>query len=84
MLAARFEAQTTFTGSSLNDRGWGPLNFKGLQAAAGEAALSRLHAGIRYRSRALFARVFGERAFDGASAQLNEILRLRLRINSVA
>ena len=50
MLAARFEAQTTFTGSSLNDRAWGPLNFKGLQAAAGEAALSRLHAGIHYRS----------------------------------
>jgi membrane-associated phospholipid phosphatase len=50
VLAATFGAQTTFTDNTHNDRGWGPRSFKSFQVAADEAALSRLYAGIHYRS----------------------------------
>jgi membrane-associated phospholipid phosphatase len=50
ILAATFGSQTSFTDNTHNDRGWGPRNFKSFQAAADEAALSRLYAGIHYRS----------------------------------
>ena len=44
-----FGADTLFTDNTHNDRGWGPRNFKGFKAAADEAAVSRLFAGIHYR-----------------------------------
>ena len=50
VLAHTFGAQTAFTDNTHNDRGWGPRNFKSFQAAADEAALSRLYAGIHFRS----------------------------------
>ena len=50
VLAHHFGADTPFTDNAHNDRGWGPRNFKSFQAAADEAALSRLYAGIHFRS----------------------------------
>ena len=50
VLAHTFGAQTAFTDNTHNDRGWGPRSFKSFQAAADEAALSRLYAGIHFRS----------------------------------
>ena len=50
VLAASFGADTAFTDNTHNDRGWGPRNFKSFKAAADEAALSRLFAGIHFRS----------------------------------
>lgn len=50
VLAAIFGANTAFTDNTHNDRGWGPRSFKSFQAAADEAALSRLYAGIHFRS----------------------------------
>jgi hypothetical protein len=44
-----FGADTLFTDNTHNDRGWGPRTFKGFKAAADEAALSRMYAGIHYR-----------------------------------
>jgi hypothetical protein len=44
-----FGAQTSFTDNTHNDRGWGPRTFKSFKAAADEAALSRLYAGIHFR-----------------------------------
>jgi membrane-associated phospholipid phosphatase len=44
-----FGAGTAFTDNTHNDRGWGPRTFKSFAAAAEEAALSRLYAGIHYR-----------------------------------
>ena len=49
VLAQAFGADTAFTDNTHNDRGWGPRNFKSFKAAADEAALSRLYAGIHYR-----------------------------------
>ena len=49
VLAQAFGANTAFTDNTHNDRGWGPRSFKSFQAAADEAALSRLYAGIHYR-----------------------------------
>ena len=49
VLAQTFGANTPFTDNTHNDRGWGPRSFKSFQAAADEAALSRLYAGIHYR-----------------------------------
>jgi len=49
VLAQEFGAETAFTDNTHNDRGWGPRRFKNFQAAADEAALSRLYAGIHYR-----------------------------------
>jgi membrane-associated phospholipid phosphatase len=44
-----FGANTTFTDNTHNDRGWGPRTFSSFKAAADEASLSRLYAGIHYR-----------------------------------
>jgi membrane-associated phospholipid phosphatase len=59
VLAATFGSQTTFTDNTHNDRGWGPRSFKSFQAAADEAALSRLYAGIHYRSSVEVGKVQG-------------------------
>jgi len=50
VLDAVFGASTGFTDNTHNDRGWGPRSFKSFKAAADEAALSRLYAGIHYRA----------------------------------
>ena len=50
VLGAIFGATTGFTDNTHNDRGWGPRTFKSFKAAADEAALSRLYAGIHFRS----------------------------------
>jgi hypothetical protein len=50
VLSAAFGADTAFTDNTHNDRGWGPRTFKSFKAAADEAALSRLYAGIHFRS----------------------------------
>ena len=50
VLAEAFGADTAFTDNTHNDRGWGPRNFKNFAAAADEAALSRLYAGIHFRA----------------------------------
>ena len=44
-----FGANTAFTDNTHNDRGWGPRTFTSFNAAANEAAVSRLYAGIHYR-----------------------------------
>ncbi|MEN9539242.1 MAG: hypothetical protein RLZZ126_1477 [Pseudomonadota bacterium] len=49
VLAQAFGADTAFTDNTHNDRGWGPRSFRSFAAAAEEAALSRLYAGIHYR-----------------------------------
>ena len=49
VLANQFGAATAFTDNTHNDRGWGPRDFPSFKAAADEAALSRLYAGIHYR-----------------------------------
>jgi len=45
-----FGSDTEFEDRTHNDRGWGPRRFKSFRAAAEEAALSRLYAGIHFRS----------------------------------
>jgi membrane-associated phospholipid phosphatase len=50
VLAAHFGPATAFTDNTHNDRGWGPRDFSSFKAAADEAALSRLYAGIHFRS----------------------------------
>ena len=50
VLASRFGANTSFVDNTHNDRGWGPRTFKSFYAAADEAGLSRLYAGIHYRA----------------------------------
>ncbi|CAM8670348.1 PAP2_haloperoxidase domain containing protein [Comamonadaceae bacterium] len=45
-----FGAGQPFTDNTHNDRGWGPRTFASFQAAANEAALSRMYAGIHFRS----------------------------------
>jgi membrane-associated phospholipid phosphatase len=49
VLEREFGANTSFTDNTHNDRGWGPRTFKSFRAAADEAAVSRLYAGIHYR-----------------------------------
>ena len=49
VLEKAFGANTPFTDNTHNDRGWGPRSFKSFKAAADEAAVSRLYAGIHYR-----------------------------------
>jgi membrane-associated phospholipid phosphatase len=49
VLAQIFGANTAFTDNTHNDRGWGPRTFPSFKAAADEAALSRLYAGIHFR-----------------------------------
>ncbi len=60
VLAQAFGADTGFTDNTHNDRGWGPRNFKSFKAAADEAALSRLYAGIHYRSAVELGKVQGQ------------------------
>jgi membrane-associated phospholipid phosphatase len=50
VLSQRFGTNTPFTDTTHNDRGWGPRTFRSFGAAAEEAALSRLYAGIHFRS----------------------------------
>lgn len=70
VLGALFGERTAFTDNTHNDRGWGPRRFDSFAEAAQEAALSRLYAGIHYRSaveqgqvqgRCIAARVLGLR-----------------------
>jgi hypothetical protein len=49
VLSALFGAKTGFTDNTHNDRGWGPRQFSSFEAAAEEASLSRLYAGIHFR-----------------------------------
>jgi hypothetical protein len=49
VLSQVFGATTEFVDNTHNDRGWGPRTFKSFKAAADEAAISRLYAGIHYR-----------------------------------
>ncbi len=50
VLSSIFGANVAFTDNTHNDRGWGPRTFPSFKAAADEAALSRLYAGIHFRS----------------------------------
>ena len=50
VLEAFYGRDTAFEDRTHNDRGWGPKRFRSFRAAADEAALSRLYAGIHYRS----------------------------------
>ena len=50
VLGASLGQRLAFTDNTHNDRGWGPRQFDSFQAAADEAALSRLYAGIHFRS----------------------------------
>jgi membrane-associated phospholipid phosphatase len=59
VLAQRFGANTAFTDTAHNDRGWGPRTFRSFAAAADEAALSRLYAGIHFRSGVVAGQVQG-------------------------
>ena len=59
VLSSFFGAQTSFTDNAHNDRGWGPRTFVTFGAAAEEAALSRLYAGIHYRSGVVGGQVQG-------------------------
>lgn len=59
VLGAIFGANTGFTDNTHNDRGWGPRTFTSFQAAADEAALSRLYAGIHFRTGVLGGQVQG-------------------------
>ena len=70
VLGALFGERTAFTDNTHNDRGWGPRRFESFAEAAQEAAMSRLYAGIHYRSaveqgqvqgRCIAARVLGLR-----------------------
>ena len=49
VLGRLFGDKTAFTDNTHNDRGWGPRTFPSFKAAADEAGLSRLYAGIHYR-----------------------------------
>ncbi len=49
VLSHVFGAQTAFVDNTHNDRGWGPRSFSSFEAAAQEASLSRLYAGIHFR-----------------------------------
>jgi membrane-associated phospholipid phosphatase len=50
VLEHEFGTSTRFTDNTHNDRGWGPRSFASFRAAADEAAVSRLYAGIHFRS----------------------------------
>jgi membrane-associated phospholipid phosphatase len=50
---------TAFVDNTHNDRGWGPRSFPSFSAAADEAALSRLYAGIHFRSGVESGKVLG-------------------------
>jgi hypothetical protein len=59
VLGALFGERTAFTDNTHNDRGWGPRRFESFAEAAQEAALSRLYAGIHYRSAVELGQVQG-------------------------
>jgi hypothetical protein len=50
VLSSLFGSGVTFVDRTHNDRGWGPRTFKSFEAAAQEAAISRMYAGIHFRS----------------------------------
>jgi hypothetical protein len=50
VLTSLFGEGTAFDDRTHNDRGWGPRRFASFKSAADEAALSRLYAGIHFRS----------------------------------
>jgi membrane-associated phospholipid phosphatase len=50
VLSSVFGANTAFTDNTHNDRGWGPRSFANFRTAADEAAISRMYAGIHFRS----------------------------------
>jgi hypothetical protein len=50
VLSATFGADLAFTDNTHNDRGWGPRTFRNFKAAADEAGMSRLYAGIHFRA----------------------------------
>ncbi len=64
VLSRLFGAQTSFTGNAHNDRGWGPRTFTSFAAAAQEASLSRLYAGIHFRSAVVAAQAQGRCVAD--------------------
>ena len=50
VLEAFYGKDTPFEDRTHNDRGWGPQRFKSFAAAADQASVSRLYAGIHFRS----------------------------------
>ncbi len=72
ILEKHFGATTRFTDNTHNDRGWGPRSFASFKAAADEAAISRLYAGIHFRSGIEGGKVQG-RCVAG------EVLKLQLK-----
>lgn len=60
VLSRLFGAETGFVDNTHNDRGWGPRSFKSFAAAADEAALSRLYAGIHFRAGVQSGKVQGQ------------------------
>ena len=68
VLEGTFGSQTAFTDNTHNDRGWGPRNFQTFGAAADEAALSRLYAGIHFRAAIENGKVQGRCVADKALA----------------
>jgi len=50
ILDAALGANQPFVDNTHNDRGWGPRTFTSFKAAADEAAISRMYAGIHFRS----------------------------------
>ncbi len=72
VLVQAFGADTPFTDNTHNDRGWGPRSFVSFAAAADEAALSRLYAGIHYRSGVLGGQLQG-------ACVAAQVLALKLR-----
>jgi membrane-associated phospholipid phosphatase len=59
VMNAAFGASTRFVDNTHNDRGWGPRTFATFTAAAEEAALSRLYAGIHFRAAVVGGQVQG-------------------------
>jgi PAP2 superfamily len=72
VLEAAFGDNTSFTDNTHNDRGWGPRTFKNFKAAASEAGLSRLYAGIHYRAAVVGGQVQG-------TCVAQKVLALRLK-----
>ena len=50
VLGKVFGEDKAFTDNTHNDRGWGPRTFPSFKVAANEAAISRMYAGIHFRS----------------------------------
>ena len=72
VLSQVFGSDTAFIDNTHNDRGWGPRTFKSFKAAADEAALSRLYAGIHYRFGVMGGQLQGRCVAD-------KVLALQLR-----